>query len=254
MHRLILSGGSVILPDAVLESASVVVERETIVAVEQRAYPAGRSAREQVVDIGGRYVLPGLIDLHNDGLETEINPRPGTNLPLPFALANLDRQLAATGVTTEFNAIFFGNMTSKERRLEQAVERVLAIVEHGRSGRALVDHQVLFRLDLWTPESLEKILGTVGAASVPLVSLNDHTPGQGQFRDLAPLKRYYREALGATEEETEAAIEQQVTQARERPEIAAMIVVEISGCSWARVTWAASSSSVSASLLPSASR
>ena len=151
MHRLILSGGSVILPDAVLESASVVVERETIVAVEQRAYPAGRSAHEQVVDVGGRYVLPGLVDLHNDGLETEINPRPGTNLPLPFALANLDRQLAATGVTTEFHAIFFGNMTSKERRLEQAVERVLAIVEHGRSGRALVDHQVLFRLDLWTP-------------------------------------------------------------------------------------------------------
>ena len=29
-----------------------------------------------------RLLLPGLVDLHNDGLEGEINPRPGVNLPL----------------------------------------------------------------------------------------------------------------------------------------------------------------------------
>jgi alpha-D-ribose 1-methylphosphonate 5-triphosphate diphosphatase len=233
MNRLNLSGGSVVLPDAALEPASIVIEGDTIAEIARRTYQAtgpaaGSTAREQVIDVSGRLLVPGLVDLHNDGHETEINPRPGTNLPLPFALANLDRQLVAGGVTTEFHAVFFGNMTSKERRLEQAVERAVAIVEHGRSGRALADHQVLFRLDLWTPESLEQILATVGAAGVPLVSLNDHTPGQGQFRDVEPLKRYYREALGASEEETDAAIEERVTLARERPEIAASILARIS--------------------------
>jgi alpha-D-ribose 1-methylphosphonate 5-triphosphate diphosphatase len=211
-----------------LEPASVVVENDTIAAIEHRAYPAARSPHGQVVDVAGRYVLPGLIDLHNDGLETEINPRPGTNLPLPFALANLDRQLVATGITTEFHAVFFVNWTGKERRLDDAAQRALAILQYGQSGRALADHQVLFRLDLWTPESLTRILATVGAASVPLVSLNDHTPGQGQFRDVAPLKRYYREVLGKTETEIDEELAAQVTRANEQPEISNAILAAIS--------------------------
>ena len=224
MHRLILSGGTVVLPDALLEPASVVVENDTIVSVEHRAYPVARSASEQVVNVSGQYVLPGLVDLHNDGLETEINPRPGTDLPVPFALANLDRRLAASGITTEFHAVFFANWTGKERRLDKAVDHAQAILAFGQSGRSLVDHQVLFRLDLWTPESLEKILATIGAATVPLVSLNDHTPGQGQYRDVAPLKRYYREVLGQSAAETDEALQTQVTQAREQPDISETIV------------------------------
>jgi alpha-D-ribose 1-methylphosphonate 5-triphosphate diphosphatase len=227
VQRLILSGGTVVLPDALLEPASVVIENDTIAAIERRTYPVARSAQEQVVDVNGRFVLPGLVDLHNDGLETEINPRPGTNLPLQFALANLDRQLAAAGVTTEFHAVFFANMTRKERRLDQAAGRALAILEHGRSGRSLIDHQVLFRLDLWTPASLEKILTSVGAAAIPLVSLNDHTPGQGQYRDVEPFKRYYREVLGLNDAETEDAIRAQVTLAHERPDISASILARI---------------------------
>ena len=216
MARLILSGGTVVLPDAVVEPASVVIEGDTIVAVERRAYPALDNAHEQIVDVSGRLVLPGLVDLHNDGLESEINPRPGVNLPLAFALANIDRQLAGTGVTTEFHAVFFANMTRKERRLDEAATRAREILAFGQSGRSLVDHQVLFRLDLWTPESLEQILATVDLAAIPLVSLNDHTPGQGQYRDVTHFKRFYREALGKSDQETDEEIQAQVEFAQER--------------------------------------
>jgi alpha-D-ribose 1-methylphosphonate 5-triphosphate diphosphatase len=222
--RIVLSGGSVVLPDAVLEPASVVIENDTIASVEPRAYPAGSSGNEHVVDVGGRLLLPGLVDLHNDGLESEINPRPGTNLPLPFALANLDRQLAGCGVTTEFHAVFFANMTRKERRLDEAAARAVTILEYGQSGRSLVDHQVLFRLDLWTLESLEQILATVHRAAVPLVSLNDHTPGQGQYRDVSQFKRFYREALGKSDQETDDEVQAQVALAREHPDVSEWIL------------------------------
>jgi alpha-D-ribose 1-methylphosphonate 5-triphosphate diphosphatase len=217
-----------VLPDAVLEPASVVLEGDTIVSVEPRTYPAATSATEHVVDVSGRLILPGLVDLHNDGLESEINPRPGVNLPLDFALANIDRQLAGTGVTTEFHAVFFANMTRKERRLDEAATRAREILLFGQSGRSLVDHQVLFRLDLWTPESLELILATIDLAAIPLVSLNDHTPGQGQYRDVSHFKRFYREALGKTDEETDDEIEAQVAFAQDRPEVSARIVTAIS--------------------------
>jgi alpha-D-ribose 1-methylphosphonate 5-triphosphate diphosphatase len=217
--RMILSGGRVVLPDAVREPASVIIEGETIAAIEPRAYPARASSHEQVVDVSGRLIVPGLVDLHNDGLETEINPRPATNLPLSFALANLDQKLVGSGVTTEFHAVFFANMTRKERRLEEAAVRAREILAYAESGRAPADHHVLFRLDLWTPESLTLILETVGAAAVPLVSLNDHTPGQGQYRDVDQFKRYYREALGKSDEETDDEVRAQVALAREHQEV-----------------------------------
>jgi alpha-D-ribose 1-methylphosphonate 5-triphosphate diphosphatase len=234
VSRLIFSGGSVVLPNAVVEPASVVVEDDTVVGVEARTYASSIAASEQVVDVGGRLVLPGLVDLHNDGLEGEINPRPGVNLPLPFALANLDRQLAGCGVTTEFHAVFFANMTRKERRLDEAAVRAREILQFGESGRALVDHQVLFRLDLWTPRSLELILETIGLARVPLVSLNDHTPGQGQYRDVTHFKRYYREALGKSNAETDDEIQAQVELARERPDVWTGIVRGIADAARAR--------------------
>jgi hypothetical protein len=61
------------------------------------------------------------------------------------------------------------------------------------SASVVVEHQVLFRLDLRTPECSEQILTTIPLASIPPVSPNDHTPGQGQLHNVASLKRQYRE-------------------------------------------------------------
>src|ERR1017187_7949185 len=101
--RTILTGGTLVLPNETFEG-SVVIEDGLISEVSEHRYPAGKHDDEWVVDVHGRLVLPGLVDLHNDALEAEINPRPGAHLPLPFAISMLDRRLAASGVTTEFDA------------------------------------------------------------------------------------------------------------------------------------------------------
>jgi alpha-D-ribose 1-methylphosphonate 5-triphosphate diphosphatase len=166
-------------------------------------------------------VLPGFVDLHNDALEAEINPRPGAGLPLAIALAVLDRRLAASGVTTEFNALFFADMARNERKLTAAPERAAAVLTHGGSSQALVAHHVLFRVDVWSRDSLETALLASEGAAVRLLSLNDHTPGQGQYRDLDQFKRYYLEKLGRTNEIVESEISFQIERAATKPEIAA---------------------------------
>jgi len=222
--RTILSGGSVVLPDRVVEGGSLVVEDGRIAAVERRAYGRSNGRDELVVDTHGRLVLPGFVDLHNDALEAEVNPRPRVNLPLPFAIATLDRRLAAAGVTTEFHAVFFANMARKERKLVEAPGRARALLEHAASGRALVDHHVLFRVDIWDPASLESVLESSRGARVPLVSLNDHTPGQGQYRDIEVFKAYFREALGRSREDAERDAQAHVDHARDHPEIAPSVL------------------------------
>ena len=56
-------------------------------------------------DAGGLLVLPGIVDLHGDAFERAVMPRPGVTFPYDSALFDVDRQLLANGITTEFHGL-----------------------------------------------------------------------------------------------------------------------------------------------------
>jgi alpha-D-ribose 1-methylphosphonate 5-triphosphate diphosphatase len=105
----------------------------------------------------------------------------------------MERRLAAAGVTTEFHAISFQDQLRKSRSLQNAEERAAALIAFNDSPERPVRHHILHRLDVRTPDSLASALRTLRQASVPYVSLNDHTPGQGQYRDVERLIERARE-------------------------------------------------------------
>lgn len=182
-ESMVIDGAAVILPDRILEDGAVRIAGGRIAeVVERRADLRGPYAR--TIDARGAYLMPGIIDLHNDSLETEINPRPETDLPIEFALTTMEQRLLPFGVTTEFHAVAFMNMPRNRRTVQAAAVRTEQIARHRHSGRALVDHHVLHRLDVWSPDSMDAIFASIGRFPVKYVSLNDHTPGQGQYRDL----------------------------------------------------------------------
>lgn len=183
--RLILTGGTVVTPTDLYEGGSVIIEGVHIAAVTERAYPATATLRETVIDVGGRLVLPGVVCLHNDGIEKAINPRPCANLPHDLAMFALDRALAAAGVATQFHALSFYGMPGKERTIASAIAAHTAIAAFRASGCGLVNHHTLYRCDVRLAASLDAILARVGDDCSRLVSLNDHVPGRGQLRDMA---------------------------------------------------------------------
>ncbi len=183
-RRLILSGGTVVTRDRAIDGGSVVIEGERIVAVSSATYPVARSAEETVLDVTGRLVLPGIICLHNDGHERAINPRPNANFPRDFALLTYDRALASAGITTQFHAVSFLTLAAKDRTVEGAVQMSHDIHAFAASGYGSLDHYVLFRCDVRQPASLESILACIEDAPVRIVSMNDHVPGQGQYRNI----------------------------------------------------------------------
>jgi N-acetylglucosamine-6-phosphate deacetylase len=58
-------GGTVILPDRLLEGGAVVVDGARIAAVHDGPRPAAGGA--EVIDLGGGYLAPGFVDLHVHG-------------------------------------------------------------------------------------------------------------------------------------------------------------------------------------------
>ena len=213
---ILLYGADVVLPDRVLTGGAVRIADGRIaeVAVSRRTV-AG--PWQEAVDASGLTLLPGVIDLHNDSLETEINPRPDANLPLPFALANLERRLLNHGVTTEFHAIGFQTMPRSGRTVADAEERAAYLAELVGDDERPVDHHVLHRLDVWSPHGFDSLYASLGRFPTPYLSINDHTPGQGQYRDLdgyVERMRAWTEARGGTP----PTAEETLAKARERRE------------------------------------
>ena len=67
MSGIALTGADLILPDRVLECASLVIERGRIAAIEPRVIDAG--ADLTIVDVSNHVIVPGFIDVHIHGIE-----------------------------------------------------------------------------------------------------------------------------------------------------------------------------------------
>ena len=59
------------------------------------------------IDGDGLLLMPGMIDMHGDMIEREIEPRPGVRMPMELGLRDLDRKLANSGITTAYAAVSF---------------------------------------------------------------------------------------------------------------------------------------------------
>lgn len=194
-----INNAKVVTPEAVFESTSVVLEGGRISGVSRRAERGG-----ETLDAGGRYVLPGLVDLHSDAIEKQLAPRPGVELPPEVAFLEMDRYFATSGVTTGFQFHALSFMEGKGRSIERARRPCGAVVQF--RGEGLVRHEIHLRCEIPKEGSVEVVEEAMRELPAGIVSIMYHTPGQGQFRDLGWFRRYWTEDRGAGEEEIAAAI------------------------------------------------
>jgi alpha-D-ribose 1-methylphosphonate 5-triphosphate diphosphatase len=198
-------GVRAVLPGEVLDDAVVVCEDGVITSVR-----AGGAAPVGALDGRGSLLLPGIVDVHSDALERDINPRPGTSFPIEFALTAFEGRVRAAGVTTVFHGVGFQDNPGYHRSLEQATAVCAALAARAGAG---VDHRVLHRMDVRSPDALDVLLGCLPepGRGTPLVSLEDHTPGQGQFRDVDRfVAGRMREQPGRTAEEATEIVRERI--------------------------------------------
>src|SRR3546814_340815 len=66
---------------------------------------AAPSRDARVIEANDLLVLPGIVDIHGDGFERQLMPRPGVRFDTALALRDTDRQLVANGITTAFHGV-----------------------------------------------------------------------------------------------------------------------------------------------------
>jgi alpha-D-ribose 1-methylphosphonate 5-triphosphate diphosphatase len=180
MKSFVIENASIVTPDGILEDACLLIEAGKIKSIAKQSDPV--NSKIPVIDAKGSIVMPGIIDIHTDALDAEIIPRPGADMPIPVAFRELERKMSGCGFTTVFHSMHLGykvaeyGSQSKYKRSE-----VFETVHKCIKGNTLLNNKIHLRFELTGIDDYEACLSYMQKGYISMLSVMDHTPGQGQF-------------------------------------------------------------------------
>lgn len=197
MTTTYLTHATLVLPDRVLQDSALLIEDGRIAAIEPA--PAAVPAHAAVIDLRGHAVMPGLIDVHCDAIEKEAEPRANVLFPLDFAVAQVDRRNAAAGITTPYHALSFASNQFGVRNNDTAATLVRTVAAF--RAHSLVDNRIHCRYEVTDAAAVPVLEMLMAEGVVDLLSVMDHSPGQGQFKTLDAYLSYMMGNHGMSREE-----------------------------------------------------
>jgi alpha-D-ribose 1-methylphosphonate 5-triphosphate diphosphatase len=125
------------------------------------------------VDLSGFLVLPGIVDLHGDGFERHIAPRPSAPFDKARALRSAAAELAANGITTAWLAQSWS--WEGGFRSGASAEDLLAALDAVRAA-LLPDVRIQIRLETHVIHEHATILQAVDRHGIDYIVFNNHLP------------------------------------------------------------------------------
>jgi alpha-D-ribose 1-methylphosphonate 5-triphosphate diphosphatase len=206
----VIGNARIVLADRVIERGWVAFAGGRIAEVGEGRSP-GTSE-----DAGGDLLMPGLIELHTDHLESHYVPRPKVFWDPVASVVSYDGQLATSGITTVLDSLRVWREDGASEVNGSAGVLATAISAARDENLLRADHFLHLRCEVPMPSVVEEAKELVGRPDVRLLSLMDHTPGQRQFRDEVKLRDYYRgKGAGMTDAELDVLFERRFTFQRE---------------------------------------
>lgn len=198
-------GGKVVLPDRVMEDGVVWISNGKIVDVENISYIFNKSYD---LDASGLWVMPGIIDSHSDAIEREIQPRPNSFFPTELALQELEKRLVSCGITTIFHSVsIFHRDASDWIRKNETVKKVVKEIKSYDRENGLIRNKVHLRFEINNVEAVPAVEELISSGYIDELSFMDHTPGQGQYRNLENHRRMLKGLYKMTDEEVDKKLE-----------------------------------------------
>lgn len=184
----VITNGNIILEDEMMENGAVVIDKDIIIDILPAA-EAGNYIKDakSVIDAGGGYVTPGFIDIHSDYIEGIIAPRPTSMMDFNLGIRESERILSSHGISTMFHSLsiykkdMFGH---KPIRSPENVDKLIRAIDQTHNEKRLIRHRLHARFEIDSVEQLPMIKEHIEQDRVHLLSFMDHTPGQGQYRDI----------------------------------------------------------------------
>ena len=196
MTETILTNAALVLRDEV-RAGTVVIDGDRIVDVQP-----GRSFALPAVNLDGDYLIPGVVDVHTDNLERQVQPRHSARWPSRSAMLSHDAQCAAAGVTTVLDALCVGDLGFDTERIKTFQDAIVDLDALAHTGLFKSDHYLHLRLEMPAPDVMELFEPVAEHPLARMISLMDHSPGVGQYANLDRYRDLRRKG-GMNEEQIE---------------------------------------------------
>lgn len=198
--EIILTNARLVLTDRVFDG-TIVIRGDHIAEVQP-----GRSHAAGAQDLGGDHVIPGIVDVHTDNLERQVQPRATARWPSRSAMIAHDSQTAAAGVTTVLDALCLGDLGFDAGRTQTFREGVQDLDALAHTGLLRSDHFLHLRCELPAADMVELVDPVADHPLVRMISLMDHSPGVGQYRDIERYRKMRVRQHSLTPEQVEKRI------------------------------------------------
>jgi len=208
--NIIIYNGKLVLENLVVEG-TVIVRQGIIMDIVTNHSDESQWHKYRhdyiLVDAKGSFVIPGMIDIHCDAIEKEIQPRPNTLFPIPFAFQEFEAKLPLHGITTMFHSLSLG--VGLSIRGEHLVSELIDYIhQYNNKQSVLARNLIHLRYEVSYLAGRPMLEQLITKKRVQLLSLMDHAPGIGQYHREGSFERYVMKNQGVTMEEVPAIVEE----------------------------------------------
>ncbi len=211
MKETVIYNAQVVTPAEILPEAAVVIRGSSIAEVVQESAPEKRWPNAEYIDAEGAYLMPGFIDVHSDNIENLIQPRATSIMDFELAMREQEKQLANEGITTMYHSLSLMVPVSgvtKELRQKDNMLRLVNLIQNFHEGEHLIRHRFHCRYEITNLDLYPMLEDLIRQGKIQLLSFMDHTPGQGQYRDLVAFKKLM--AGGSSDQEKDEIIQRRM--------------------------------------------
>lgn len=185
MSSVLIINATIVTPNEVISSGMLQIIKGKIIKIEKNYDLNNIDLVEEtytIIDAAHSYVMPGIIDLHTDALEAEIIPRPGADMPIDIAFRELERKMSGCGFTTVYHSMHLGYKTAEYgSRSKYKRSQVYETVYKALKVHTLLNNKIHLRFELSGVGAYAECLSYIDKNYIEMLSVMDHTPGQGQY-------------------------------------------------------------------------
>lgn len=194
--KTIITDGIIIMEDRLLEGHALILDQGRIVAVKRQEDIENQMINGedyQIVSAEGNYIMPGIIDIHSDMIESYIQPRITAVMDFDMGFQEAERALMMCGITTMFHSISMfrdGTWDVKEIRKAPQVKKLANLIANYHEEWHLIRHRYHLRYEVDNIACYDEVKQMIQDDLVDLISFMDHSPGQGQYKNLDIYKKH----------------------------------------------------------------
>ena len=220
----LLTNGKIITEEGIIEGYDILIENDIIKKICKNGEVD--SDEIEVINAYGGFISPGIIDIHADYIENMSSPRPTSIMDFNLSLRETEKVLINTGITTMYHSLsLYGKdiFENKPIRSDENVIKLIDTIENTQNKRHLIRHRFHARFEIDNVKGVERLKKYIRDGKINLLSFMDHTPGQGQYRNIET----YRKTLKGYKDVTDSEIDEMIEERQFKDTITSETIEEI---------------------------